>query len=308
MSWAQFEDTAEAKGYAQISNALLRSPRVSLQAKSVYALLKSYAWQDANTYPGVGTLCDAAGVSKDTLGKYLKELIAVGLIKVKRRGQGNTNLYTFLSVSRFLEGEMTSGPDGDTGSHQDGDTGSHNEDSVNEDSVDKSTDSSEDAKTESLSNYHMKRIYDAMKKANYTITGKSKNGGENEYGKLVGRVQWMLDNMSPTDDELEGLPEAYVQAYTIRGAATDAVYALNELRRQKARDELISETKPAAWEPVNPHGEAGTKARSKARKPVWYASCYPVSEEMAQQWVDDGLSHDDILAILAKPAGDRIAS
>jgi hypothetical protein len=116
------------------------------------------------------------------------------------------------------------------------------EGTIKEESTDGSKAVSENAKTESLANYHMKRIYDAMKKANYTITGKTKK--ENEYGRLVGRVQWMLENMSPTDEELEGLPEAYVQAYTIRGAATDAVYALNELRRQKARDELLSGTKP----------------------------------------------------------------
>lgn len=133
--WVRFEDEAEAKGFALISNAVMRDPSLTMQAKYLYGLLKSFAWQDATTYPGVKTLCGAAGVSKDTLSKYLSELVERGLIEVKRRGQGKTNLYIFKRIRP--------NPDGDTGSHQesdtsrspDGDPSRHNEDAVNEDSV-----------------------------------------------------------------------------------------------------------------------------------------------------------------------------
>jgi hypothetical protein len=119
-----------------ISNVVMRDPSLSMQAKYLYGLLKSYAWQDSKTYPGVKTLCASAGVGKDTLGKYLKELVDAQLLEVRRRGQGKTNLYIFKKIGK------RSNPDGDTGSHQEreeggtlnGDASSHNEDSVNEDS------------------------------------------------------------------------------------------------------------------------------------------------------------------------------
>lgn len=303
MSWAQFEDVAEAKGYAQISNALLRSPHVSLQAKGFYALLKSYAWEDPSAFPGIKRLRRDTGASDNTLKKYRDELTEVGLLKVVRRGRGQTNLYVFKSITKFLESHTGAKQESHMGDDLESHTGANNEDAVNEDSEDKSTDSSENAKVESLANYHMKRIYDSMKKANYTITGKSKNGnGENEYGRLVSRVQWMLDNMSPTDEELEGLPDSYVRAYTIRGAATDAVYALNELRRQKARDEVMSETKPAAWEPVNPASTEALKAKEKPRNPIWYASVYEADFDTVSRWVDEGATHSEIETRLAGAA------
>lgn len=135
--WAHFEDASEAKGYALIPNTVMRDGTLSMQSKYLYGLLKSYAWQDSSTYPGISTLSAAAGVSKDTLGKYLKELVEAKLLEVRRRGQGKTNLYVFKKIG------PRSDPDGDTGSHQereegsdpDGDTGRDNEDSVYEDSV-----------------------------------------------------------------------------------------------------------------------------------------------------------------------------
>lgn len=281
--WAHFEDPADAKGYALIPNVVMRSPLISLQAKSLYGLLKSYAWQDASTYPGVKTLCGAAGVSKDTLGKYLKELVEARLIAVKRRGQGMTNLYIFKSIrdSRILDGDTGSHQEGDTGSGLDGDPSSHNEDSVNEDSEDNSTEGGASPKTESLANHTMKAIYQAMKEAKFTITKK-------DYGQQVGRVQWMLDNMEPTDAELDELPIVYVRAFKIRGPATDAVYALNEVRRQPAREEVLAESNLPSFY------EKQTASVDKPRSPIWYASVYDADFSEVQAWIDEGLTHSRI--------------
>lgn len=122
-----------------------------------------------------------------------------------------------------------------------------------------------DEASESLANNVMRDIYNAMKAAGFTITGKNKETKKNEYGRQVGRVQWMLDNMEPTDAELEELPETYVQAFKIRGAATDAVYAMNEVRRQPERQRIITDSKntgPPPWEPINPHGERAPRKMS----------------------------------------------
>lgn len=138
--WAHFEDPAEAKGYAQISNVVMRDGSLSMEAKYLYGLLKSFAWQDPDTYPGIKTLCEAAGVSNHTLGKYLKELVAGELVEVKRRGQGKTNLYTFKKLGRRYgqEGQTSSRPEMNTGSQQEMQTGSHNEEAVNEEAVNNS--------------------------------------------------------------------------------------------------------------------------------------------------------------------------
>ncbi|MDP9476335.1 MAG: helix-turn-helix domain-containing protein [Actinomycetota bacterium] len=191
--WVRFEDAAEAKGFALIPNAVMRDPSLSMQAKYLYGLLKSFAWQDPSTYPGVKALCGAAGVSKDTLGKYLAELVKRGLIEVKRRGQGRTNLYVFKRVT-------AQGPDGDTGSHQeseggsrpDGDTGGRNEYSGNEDPTTTSLRGSkppegnlEGAKKPSAFGY-MQRFADLLDTDALPLSSK-------ERGRLASQIQKALD-------------------------------------------------------------------------------------------------------------------
>ncbi len=85
-SWAEFEDEVEAKGFTQISNVLLKDPNISMQAKTMYALLKSYAWQDPHCFPGQKRLSDDTGLHRSTIGKLTRELHDAGYIKVIRRG------------------------------------------------------------------------------------------------------------------------------------------------------------------------------------------------------------------------------
>lgn len=150
--WAQFEDPCEANGYAQISNALLRHPGISLQAKGFYALLKSYAWQDPSTFPGIKRLRADTGSSDNTLKKYRQELIDVGLLEVRRQGQGKTNLYIFKSLNKFLRGESERSEshtgakqESHTGASPEPNTGANYEDAVDEDAVDNSRRESDDS-------------------------------------------------------------------------------------------------------------------------------------------------------------------
>lgn len=153
-----------------------------------------------------------------------------------------------------------------------------------------SAQSVDEERIESLANHTMKAIYQAMKDARFTITGK-------DYGQQVARVQWALDNMDPSDAELEDLPTAYVRAYKIRGAATDAVYALNELRRQGAREEVLNES--SAQEQPHPQGAEAEAARDKPRIANWYAAFHPDTDVgVVERWIREGATHTQILARL----------
>ena len=96
--WAVFEDASEAQGFTLIENSLMREQNLSLKAKAVYGLLKSFAWQDPFCFPGQKTLVDCSSDGIDALKSGLKECKSFGLIDWKKRGQGKTNLYIFKSL------------------------------------------------------------------------------------------------------------------------------------------------------------------------------------------------------------------
>jgi biotin operon repressor len=87
------EDETLRSGFTQIPNAILRRPNLSTGAKLTYMVLLSYAWQKDNCYPGQDTLAADMGVSNRSVITYLQQLQEAGLLYVKRRGLGKTNLY-----------------------------------------------------------------------------------------------------------------------------------------------------------------------------------------------------------------------
>ena len=98
-AWVIFEDRALAGGFTQIPNAIVRNPDLSMQAKYLYGLLLSYAWQDTETFPGLERLRKDTGAKTETLRKYIYELVEAGVLEVKRRGRGKTNLYIFKALT-----------------------------------------------------------------------------------------------------------------------------------------------------------------------------------------------------------------
>ena len=88
------EDETLRAGFTQIPNAILRRPDVTPGAKLTYMALLSYAWQKGSCFPGQDTLADDLGVSKRSVVTYLQQLQEAGLLHVKRRGLGQTNVYT----------------------------------------------------------------------------------------------------------------------------------------------------------------------------------------------------------------------
>lgn len=83
-----------AEGFTQVPNFILRSPTLSMGAKLTYAMFLSYAWNNEFCFPGQEKLAEAIGVSRQSVGAFIQELERDGIVQVKRRGLGMTNLYT----------------------------------------------------------------------------------------------------------------------------------------------------------------------------------------------------------------------
>ena len=87
-------DPVSLHGFTQLPNFILKDPKVSIGAKTTYALFLSYAWHNNLCFPGQDRLAKDIGMSIGSVNGFIKELEACGLIEIKRRGQGKTNLYT----------------------------------------------------------------------------------------------------------------------------------------------------------------------------------------------------------------------
>lgn len=90
----RFAGAARQSGFTSIENSLLFDTALTAGARLAYLLLSSYAWQGDECWPGQDRLSETLAVTKKTMRGYIAELVAAGLLEVKRRGQGHTNLYT----------------------------------------------------------------------------------------------------------------------------------------------------------------------------------------------------------------------
>jgi predicted transcriptional regulator len=81
-------------GFTQLPNFILRNPDLSANAKTVYSLLLSYAWNNNLCFPGQDTLAEHMGAHVSTVSRAITELEDCSLIEIERRGQGKVNFYT----------------------------------------------------------------------------------------------------------------------------------------------------------------------------------------------------------------------
>lgn len=111
------EDEALAAGFTQIPNLVLRRSDLQPGAKLTYMVLLSYAWQQDHAYPGQDRLAADMGVSERSVITYLKQLQDSGLVTVRRRGLGLTNIYVLHRLtprsekSAPLEVQESTGPE-----------------------------------------------------------------------------------------------------------------------------------------------------------------------------------------------------
>jgi DNA-binding transcriptional ArsR family regulator len=86
-------DAASMGGFTQVPNFLLRSRKLSTGDKMTYAMLLSYAWHNDFCFPGQVTLGKDLGIDERNVRRHLKSLSENGLLTIRRRGQGKTNIY-----------------------------------------------------------------------------------------------------------------------------------------------------------------------------------------------------------------------
>lgn len=86
-------DVLTTKGFTQVPNHVLKSEKISPGAKLAYTMLLSYAWQNDYCFPGQDRLAKDMGSGVRSVVRYIQELEQQDFIKVKRQGQGRSNLY-----------------------------------------------------------------------------------------------------------------------------------------------------------------------------------------------------------------------
>src|SRR3954451_8566117 len=86
-------DPVSAHGFTQVPNFLLKDPKISANAKVVYSMLLSYAWNNDRVFPGQERMAKDIGTSQPTIARAVKELEDNGWLEIQRRGQGKTNVY-----------------------------------------------------------------------------------------------------------------------------------------------------------------------------------------------------------------------
>jgi hypothetical protein len=94
-------DPLTLHGFTQVPNFV---KDISVGAKLAYAMLLKYAWGDNACFPGQLKLAEDLGAGERSIRTYLKELEAAGILEIKQRGLGKTNLYRLHLTIKKLTG------------------------------------------------------------------------------------------------------------------------------------------------------------------------------------------------------------
>ena len=98
------------RGFVQLPRAVLFHPDLSDGAKVLFGALLSYAWQEGSCFPGQARLADDLDVTERTIRNRLRELEGAGVLCVRQRGQGKTNVYLLLCPGEPEAGERSTPP------------------------------------------------------------------------------------------------------------------------------------------------------------------------------------------------------
>ena len=94
-------DPVTLHGFTQVPNFILTKKELSVGAKLAYAMLLKYAWGDKACFPGQLKLAEDMGAGERSVRTYLKELETAGILEIKQRGLGKTNLYRlYLTITK----------------------------------------------------------------------------------------------------------------------------------------------------------------------------------------------------------------
>jgi hypothetical protein len=81
-------------GFVLLPRAVLHQADLSRDARLLYAVLLSYAWQEGSCFPSYQRLKADLGCGLNQVTKYLRELESAGLVTRRRRGLGHSTVYT----------------------------------------------------------------------------------------------------------------------------------------------------------------------------------------------------------------------
>jgi DNA-binding transcriptional ArsR family regulator len=101
-------DAASMMGFTQVPNFLLKSKKLSSGDKMAFAMLLSYAWQNDYCFPGQRRLAEDLGLDERSVRRNLKSLEVNGLLSIKQRGLGKTNIY---ELNLTVTSDVRSRPD-----------------------------------------------------------------------------------------------------------------------------------------------------------------------------------------------------
>lgn len=82
--------TPDEAPFAKTPVALTRDPNISMQAKALYAVIRSHARNSDGTgaFPSLKTLMDYTGATRQTVTRWRSELVEAGWIKVTHQKRG----------------------------------------------------------------------------------------------------------------------------------------------------------------------------------------------------------------------------
>ena len=81
-------------GFVLLPRAVLHASGLSRDARLLYAVLLSYAWQEGRCFPSHQRLKADLGCGINQVSTYLRELEDAGLVTRRRRGLGHSTVYT----------------------------------------------------------------------------------------------------------------------------------------------------------------------------------------------------------------------
>ncbi len=90
-------------GFAALPYVVLRDAHLSVGARLTYAVLLSYAWQDASTFVGQEQMAKDMGVSERQLQRYLYELRDRHYVEISREDKRFNNTYIIKDVKTKLK-------------------------------------------------------------------------------------------------------------------------------------------------------------------------------------------------------------
>jgi DnaD/phage-associated family protein len=90
-----------AQGYGIIPKLVMRDESLSIEAKAIYAYLRSYSGAGNTAFPSRELICHELGISINWFNKYKNELVKNGFVEIKQQRLENgfgKNIYTLPDI------------------------------------------------------------------------------------------------------------------------------------------------------------------------------------------------------------------